>query len=263
MERDIFKRYVEEHRDAFENEALPPNMLGNILSKLEERRLAENTLKLEAAQKKHKLRYTWLAVACSLFMVVGAYLFLSQEKNELTTMPPQIVSTNNTSVELAPISPLEEVAPTVKSTYAVKKQRILVSHQPKREAHQEIYAGLSDSSSVANRIDAIIKASALATLNEKMKAELCKTFSADNNDNVRLAALEVLSKYANDKYIHDQLVAGLTKQKDPVVQLELVKIMGNYSNPETTDKLIAMANNPFTVDAVKEQVHYALLTNNN
>ncbi|MDQ8003672.1 MAG: HEAT repeat domain-containing protein [Pedobacter sp.] len=263
MERDFFKRYVEEHRDAFENEALPPNMLGNILNKLEERKSVEANLKLEAAPKSRKLTYTWLAVACSLFIVAGAYLFLSQEKNELTATPTQIVSTNNNNVEPAPFSILEEVEPAVKSTNAVKKQRILVAHQPKVDAHKEIYTGLSDSSSVANRMDAIIKASALVVLNEKMKTELCKTFSDDNNDNVRLAALEVLSKFSNDKYIHEQLMAGLSKQKDPIVQLELVKIMGSNSNPETTDKLIAMANNPFTVDAVKEQVHYALLTNNN
>ncbi|RYG03007.1 MAG: HEAT repeat domain-containing protein [Chitinophagaceae bacterium] len=96
-----------------------------------------------------------------------------------------------------------------------------------------------------------------------MKTELCRTFSEDENDNVRLAALEVLSKFSTDNYIQEHLVASLSKQRDPMVQLELVKIVGNNSNPETTEKLIAMANNPFTVDAVKEQVHYALLTNNN
>lgn len=262
MERDFFKRYVDEHRDAFENEALPPNMLGNILNKLEERKSAEENLKIEIAPKSRKLNYTWLAVACSLLMVAGAYLFLSQEKNELTAMPPQIVSNNNTSVEPAPVSALEEVVQTPQQK-TIKAQRNLVARKPKVEAYQEIYAGLSDSSSVANRMEAIIKASALASLNEKMKAELCKTFSEDNNDNVRLAALEVLSKFSNDKYIHEQLMAGLSRQKDPIVQLELVKIMGNNSSPEATDKLIAMANNPFTVDAVKEQVHFALLTNNN
>lgn len=262
MERDFFKRYVDEHRDAFENEALPPNMLGNILNKLEERKSVEENLKIETAPKISKLNYTWLAVACSLFMVAGAYLFLLQEKNELTATPPQIVSISNKNVEPTPIRALEEAEQPAQQKRK-RAQRNFVAHQPKVEQHQEIYAGLIDSSSVANRMDAIIQANALAALDEKMKVELCKTFSDDNNDNVRLAALEVLSKFSNDKYIHEQLMAGLSKQKDPIVQLELVKIMGNNSNPETTNKLIAMANNPFTVDAVKEQVHYALLTSNN
>lgn len=254
MERDFFKRYVDEHRDAFENEAMPPNMLGNILGNLEERKRIK-------AQNTRKLTYTWLAVACSLFMVLGAYLFLSQEKSELTNTTPLVVSDKNESIEQPAVSTVEVEPIQQKNT--VGKQRKFAAHLSKVEAHQEIYTGLTDSSSVANRMDAVIKANSLAALNEKMKVELCKTFSEDNNDNVRLAALEVLSKFSNDKYIQDQLMAGLSKQKDPIVQLELIKIMGNNSSPETTNKLIAMANNPFTVDAVKEQVYYALLTNNN
>lgn len=256
MERDFFKRYVDEHRDAFENEALPPNMLGNILANLKER----EEIKEKQLQKKRVLNYTWLAVACSLFLVAGAYLFVSQETDEVTQPTTQIVSNDNNIIQ-QPILTTEESprAEVQKASYT--KQ--LVAHRPKANPHQEIYDGLADSVSVAGRLDAIIKANTLASLNDKLKTELCRTFSEDDNDNVRLAALEVLSKFSTDKYIQEQLVAGLSKQKDPVVQLELVKIMGNHSSPETTDKLIAMANNPFTVDAVKEQVHYALLTNNN
>ncbi|WP_293302733.1 HEAT repeat domain-containing protein [Pedobacter sp. UBA4863] len=254
MERDFFKQYIQEHKDAFENEALPPNMLGNILGNLKARQQVQT-------QKKQKLIYTWLAVACSLFIVTGAYLFLSQEKSELTNTAPLLVSNKNESIEQPVISTVE-VEP-IKQKSTISKQRNFVAHHPKIEAYQEIYTGLSDSSSVAKRMDALIKARSLTTLNEKMKIELCRTFNEDGNDNVRLAALEVLSTFSNDKYIHEQLMVGLSKQKDPIVQLELVKIMGNSSSPQTTDKLIAMANNPFTVEAVKEQVYYALLTNNN
>ncbi|RZK89192.1 MAG: EcsC family protein, partial [Pedobacter sp.] len=45
MERDFLKRYVEEHKDAFENEALPPNMLGNILGNLKEREEREERVR--------------------------------------------------------------------------------------------------------------------------------------------------------------------------------------------------------------------------
>ncbi|RZL46055.1 MAG: HEAT repeat domain-containing protein [Pedobacter sp.] len=252
MERDFFKQYVDEHRDAFESEALPPNMLGNILGNLKEREQLK-------AKKKMKLTYTWLAVACSLFLVAGAYLFISQDKNVIAGPKAQVASNTSNAIK-QPIIHTQETKPKIKKEIVNKPQRTIAYHQ-KADPYKEIFKGLVDSSSVANRMDAIIKANALASLNNKLKIELCRTFSKDENDNVRLAALGILAKFSNDSYINGQLVESLSKQKDPVVQLELVKIMGSNSNPETTDKLIAMANNPFTVDAVKEQVYYALLTN--
>lgn len=257
MERDFLKRYVEQHKDAFESEALPPNMLGNILGKLKER-------EEKKAAKARKLTFTWLAVACSLLITVGTYLFISQGADEIQKGDNKVVANKIEPVELPLVSKVEKQLivekPVVVKPAATKR---FAARQPKADPYKEIYDGLRDSLSVAGRLEAIIKVNGMASLSEKLKMELCKTFDKDGNDNVRLAALEVLSKFSNDKYINEQLMAGLSKQKDPVVQLELIKIMGNNSSPETTNKLIAMANNPFTVEAVKEQVYYALLTNNN
>lgn len=249
MEHDFFKRYVQEHKEAFEDEALPPNMLGNILGNMRERQLLQE-------RKKRKLTYTWMAVAASLMMVVGTYLFLSKE-NTVTKPGSQIVSNKDETKTPANL-PVEVISP--KTQVAVQKQTRLVAYQPKVQQHQEIYAGLADSLSVASRLNAVLKAGSLNKLDQKLKTVLCQVFNEDENDNVRLATLEVLSKFAGDKYVQQQLTAGLSKQKDPVIQLELVKVLGNSNNPETTDKLIAMADNPSTMDVVKDQVYFALLT---
>lgn len=254
MGRDFFKQYVDENRDAFDNEVLPPHLLSNILGNLKEREQFK-------AKRKMKLTYTWLAVACSLFVVAGAFLFMSQGAETITS-PNATIASNTINKPNQAIINANEVTPSINKV-AVNRQNNSIVHQPKSESFKEIYNGLTDSSSVANRMDAILKAGALAQLNNKLKIELCRTFNKDDNDNVRLAALGILTKFSTDSYINGQLVESLSKQKDPVVQLELIKILGSNSNPETTDKLIAMANNPFTVDAVKEQVYYALLTNNN
>jgi len=251
MERDIFKQYVDENRDAFDNEALPPYLLSNILGNLKERE--------QFKAKRKKLTYTWIAVACSLFVVVGSYLFMLQGAKTISSQNAQIAS--NTANSNQPVINTNEIKPIINKA-AVNSQNNSISYRSKSEPFKAIYNGLTDSSSVANRMDAVIKAGALAQLNSKLKIELCRTFNKDDNDNVRLAALGILARFSSDRYINEQLIESLSKQKDPVVQLELIKIMGSNSNPETTNKLIAMANSPFTVDAVKEQVYYALLTNN-
>lgn len=249
MEHDFFKRYVQEHKEAFEDQALPPNMLGNILGNMRERQLLQE-------RKKRKLTYIWMAVAASLMMVVGTYLFLSKE-NTVTKPGSQIVSNKDETKTPANL-PVEVISP--KTQVAVQKPTRLVTHQPKVQQHKEIYAGLADSLSVASRLNAVLKAGSLNKLDQKLKTVLCQVFNEDENDNVRLATLEVLSKFSGDKYVQQQLTAGLSKQKDPVIQLELVKVLGHSNNPETTDKLIAMADNPSTMDVVKDQVYFALLT---
>lgn len=250
MEHDFFKRYVQEHKEAFEDEALPPNMLGNILGNMRERQLLQE-------RKKRKLTYAWMAVAASLMMVVGTYLFLSKG-NTVTKPENQIVTNSRDKAEVPATLPVETVSP--KTQVAFQKPTRLAVHQPIVQPHQEIYTGLADTLSVASRLDAVLKAGSLNKLDQKLKTVLCQVFNEDENDNVRLATLEVLSKFAGDKYVQQQLTAGLSKQKDPVIQLELVKVLGNSNNPETTDKLIAMADNPSTMDVVKDQVYFALLT---
>ena len=250
MEHDFFKRYVQEHKDAFEDEALPPNMLGNILGNMRARQLLQE-------RKKRKLTYTWMAVAASLIMVAGTYLFLSQE-TAVTKAGDQIIANSKNEAKMPTALPADVVSP--KTQVAVQKPMRLVARQPKAQQHKEIYAGLADSLSVASRLNAVLKAGSLHKLDQKLKTTLCQVFNEDENDNVRLATLEVLTKFAGDKYIQQQLTAGLGKQKDPMIQLELVKVLGNSNNPETTDKLIAMADNPLTMDVVKDQVYFALLT---
>lgn len=254
MEHDFFKRYIQEHKDAFEDETLPPNMLGNILDNLRER---EERRERQEAKKKRSLTYTWMAAACSLFIAVGAYLFVSQQNTTKTISTHKIIAHHKQSLEM-PILNNETPILTEKRTALISKR----TYNGKKTIDQYagIYVGLADSLSVANRLNAILKIASLGTLDNKLKSALCNTFSNDENDNVRLAALDILSKYPNDKYIHQYLMNGLTTQKDPVVQLELIKIIGSGNSPETAEKLIAMVNNPFTIDVVKEQVYYTLLS---
>jgi len=251
MEHDFFKRYIQEHKDAFEDEALPPNMLGNILDNLREREDRQQ------AKKKRSLAYTWMAVACSLFIAVGAYLFISQERTTKIISTHKIIAHREKGLE-TPIIDNETPISKEKRTMLVSKRTYI----PKKpvDQHAGIYVGLADNLSVANRLNAILKIASLGTLDNKLKTVLCNAFNNDENDNVRLAALDILSKYPNDKYIQQYLMNGLTTQKDPMVQMELVKVVSNNDNPETTDKLKAMADNPYTLDVVKDQVYYALLT---
>ena len=42
MEHDFLKKYVQQHKDAFEDEALPLNMFEGIMGKLKEKQVKKN-----------------------------------------------------------------------------------------------------------------------------------------------------------------------------------------------------------------------------
>jgi len=88
---------------------------------------------------------------------------------------------------------------------------------------------------------------------------LAKTLNHDENSNVRLAALSVLEKYSYDAHVSTMLVHSLNTQSDPMVQLGLVNILGKMKNLNINDTLYALANDPNTFGAVKDEAYNILL----
>ncbi|WP_410222048.1 HEAT repeat domain-containing protein [Pedobacter sp.] len=253
MEHDFLKKYIQQNRDAFDDEELPSKAFDQIMGKV----------KKEAAKPKRTSLRPWLAIACSLLIVIGAFLWVDRQDK-----PAQSLSIVNTKPTTSPVNTdNDNVKVAEKNSYVVKMTKAIVkqptdNHRANDKAAdvQQIYYELNDSTSVATRLNALLKANALLSINEKLKVALCRTFNNDENDNVRLAALNILSKIKDDSYINENLKQSLTLQTDPFIQIELVKIMGDSKEKETTQKLMEMASNPATIDIVKEQVYYALLT---
>ena len=82
----------------------------------------------------------------------------------------------------------------------------------------------------------------------------------DPNINVRLAALSLMEKYGEDKHISTSLVNALQTQDDPIVQLGLVRYLGARKDKRIDDKLQALAENPETFAAVRDEAYSILLT---
>ncbi|MCJ0741540.1 HEAT repeat domain-containing protein [Pedobacter montanisoli] len=252
MEHDFLKKYIQQNRDAFDDQELPSQAFSQIMGKV----------KKETVQSKRAFLRPWLAIACSLFIVIGAFLFMNkQEKPEqaltIAGIKPtaSLVDENHDNLKGA-----EENGYVAKTVKTLAKHSIANHKTYDKTEIQQIYHELNDSTSVATRLSALLKANTLHTISKELKVALCRTFNHDENDNVRLAALNILSKIKDDSYINENLKQSLTLQTDPFIQIELVKIMGDSKEKETDQKLMEMASNPATIEVVKEQVYYALLT---
>lgn len=85
--------------------------------------------------------------------------------------------------------------------------------------------GLMKSDRMSNRIRATTVTFDLPETDPVTTANLGYLLRQDENTNVRLAALEALSRFPNDPGIRDELLAAMNESPPPVVRFELIETL--------------------------------------
>lgn len=252
---DPLKKYIQEHRDEFDH--LEPS--GDILFKL------KGNLKTQKKEKKGIIRlmtnYKWMAAAAILLTVSITYLLIP--KVETADLPNNVAIKVKEEQNLAIAKANNEgtkIAQAVKPT--VKRVRKKPQEQALNADLLTAYTNLKDSTSASNRLGAILAIEKSTVVSYDIIDRLAKTLNYDSNSNVRLAALNLMSKYAQDSYVNNAFMQSLNNQKDPLVQLGLIDLLSQTNNPKFDDKLYALANDPTTLAAVKDQAYMILLNQN-
>jgi len=88
---------------------------------------------------------------------------------------------------------------------------------------------------------------------------LLKTMDEDPNTNVRLAALEALSKFHQQAHVRTALISSLAKQKDPVVQISLIRLMIEMKEKSVIQELDRITRDKESIKAVKDEAYSGLL----
>jgi len=250
---DPLKKYIQDNRDDFDN--LEPS--ADIFSKI------KRELKDQPKEEKRGMRlivnYKWLVAASILITMSITYLIVTKNSSDQNSNTPQIVQKSSpVSTEEPKITDEIEVIkaePAVATKRKVKKQNTDINMLA-------AYAGLTDSTSASTRLAAILDIQKSNVMSYDIIDQLAKTLNHDSNSNVRLAALNLMSKYTHDSYVGNTFMQSLSNQKDPLVQLGLIELLSQTNNPKLDDKLYALANDPTTFEAVKDQAYLILLNQN-
>lgn len=88
---------------------------------------------------------------------------------------------------------------------------------------------------------------------------LVKTLNEDKNSNVRLAALEALSKFHQEPHVRKALIASLSKQTDPVVQIALIQLMVKMKEKGVLKDLQKIIDDDNAIAPVKDEAHTGIL----
>ncbi|WP_316825598.1 HEAT repeat domain-containing protein [Pedobacter miscanthi] len=255
---DQIKDFVDQHREEFDHLDAPAFDMARF------KQTQGQSEQPNVKTIKFFNRAKWL-VAASIVLIAGIVLtfFYPHTERDVLLIPNESTATlqrkpsgKENKVIPKDILPPQatEVNKTAKNQLeTVKKQIQPISHK------DEEYVDLKDSSSASIRLLAILKIEKTNQINNKTLDMLSKTLNHDGNTNVRLAALNVLQKYSADKYASALLISSLNKQDDPMVQLGLVSFLGKMKNAAIGEKLYALANNPETFAAVRDEAYSALL----
>jgi HEAT repeat protein len=93
---------------------------------------------------------------------------------------------------------------------------------------------------------------------EILKA-LIQTLNTDPNMNVRLVALEGLTKFYEEPIVKKALVESLAKQTDPTIQIALIQVLVQMKEKSAIKPFEQIIENNESLPAVKDEAQMGIL----
>jgi len=279
---DPIKKYVEQHRKAFDHMEPPAAVLQKLQERLKAQAAAEKKSVIEETEAKKVVplfsKAKWAIAASVLLAMTAAFFFYNNTTNDqgidsiAQQLAPKTIDTADSS-SVQPLATQKSISNAASPGYEVSiNSGVIAKNKIVRKANKvplqidpvtkDLYARLGDSSSSSIRLSAILDIEKTNTISKKTLATLAKTLNHDSNSNVRLAALDVMGQYVNNKHVSSLLVSSFTTQKDPLVQLGMIGLLGKIDDVKVEDRLFALADDPSTFEAVKDEAYLALLNQN-
>ena len=126
------------------------------------------------------------------------------------------------------------------------------------QATKELVMTSLQNQSASTRLNAMNVSYNMATLDDEMTAILIKTMNSDPNTNVRLAAVDALSKFSDKENVMFALIQSLTTQDKPMVQIALINLMVQLKEKKAVQPLMEIIDDNTASEEVKEEANYGV-----
>jgi hypothetical protein len=253
MKREL-EDYIQNNLDGLDHKKPDPLVLNRILEQLQPAS--------KAAPRGILISFSTMrwAAACIIAIVCGFIVWQKQ-----TAAPPEVVKKmvappkevkqqeikqqNSDTLAYTGIDAVDDDLAQRKSTLA----RVI------RDKKMVSYAGFSNISSAADRINAVSAAATLKNNRNEVVNGLLEVLSKDPNTNVRLAALDGLARFYRDDYTRKKLLVSLKKQTDPLVQIALIGLLTRMRESGIITELEKMVQDQSTEKTVKDCAYSSML----
>ncbi|MEQ8476983.1 HEAT repeat domain-containing protein [Fulvivirga sp.] len=115
-----------------------------------------------------------------------------------------------------------------------------------------------DDQSASSRLGAVNASYAMSSMDDDIIQAFVKTLNTDENINVRLAALEALSKYADDEKVRKALIESLSTQDKPAVQIVLINLLVQLKEKRAIEPLKKLTEDEDNIEAVRDEANYGV-----
>jgi len=146
------------------------------------------------------------------------------------------------------------------SKYQRQQDEIVRLEQEMQKTKLLMMSMLDNQHSASQRIQGVnVALNDIQQADNEVVSALVKAMNDDPNTNVRLAALDALSKFHQYPAVRKELIASLAKQKDPVVQIALIQLMVKMKEKGIVKDLEHIIDNDETIKAVKDEAYSGIM----
>lgn len=136
--------------------------------------------------------------------------------------------------------------------------KILAITAQQQEYKKEIIFGLSNNKIASNRLKSIAYIDEYNSKEAEIIQLLVNYIKYDENINIKIAAIESLSKYSKSEDVLEQLIEILKKSTNSEIQVALIKALGSFKDQraiEPMKMLLAMQSvEPFVKQILRKQL---------
>jgi HEAT repeats len=140
-----------------------------------------------------------------------------------------------------------------------QQQQITRLRQEMDSTKRMIMAMMANPQSASQRMLGVAASYQMEKPDDEIVNALLKTMDEDPNTNVRLAALDALSKFHQQEHVRMALISALAKQKDPVVQISLIRLMVEMKEKSIIHELEKLTQQKEILKAVKDEAYSGIL----
>ncbi len=120
-------------------------------------------------------------------------------------------------------------------------------------------AMLENQQSASQRVMGANVAYEMKNADDEIVNALVKAMNEDPSSNVRLTALEALGKFYQQGHVRNKLINSLATQKDPIVQIALIRLLVQMKEKEVVHQLEKITRDGTVIKAVKDEAHSGIL----
>lgn len=123
-----------------------------------------------------------------------------------------------------------------------------------KEMREMLALSLLEHPSASERLRAVSYVEEIDTVDARVKDALLTTLNNDENVNVRLTALETLSKMTADPKVREGLIQSIAHQDSPLIQSVLADLMLKMQEKKSVRSFQQLLKKPETNEAVKDKI---------